>query len=114
MRQRAAAYALVALALCGASPAAADTVPLTDGWSIQSAAVAGAPGSTISQPTYNAAGWLPLTQPETLMAGLLENGRYPGVFFADHLAAVPTDPFGAAGGTARRSTSTPRRASTPS
>ena len=27
------------------------------------------------------------------MAGLLEHGRYPGVFFADRLAAVPTAPF---------------------
>ena len=94
MRPRAAAaYALAALALSGASPAAADTVPLADGWSIQSAAVVRAAGSTVSQPGYRAAGWLSLSEPETLMAGLLEHGRYPGVFFGDRLAAVPTGPF---------------------
>src|SRR5439155_23121127 len=32
-------------------------------------------------------------RPETLMAGLVENGRYPDVFFSNHLASVPTDQF---------------------
>jgi hypothetical protein len=67
--------------------------PLTAGWRIQSSAVAGGSGAQISRPDYSATGWLPISQPETLMAGLVENGRYPNVFYSDRLKAVPTAQF---------------------
>src|SRR4051794_34800766 len=67
---------------------------LTSGWRIQSSAVAGGSGAEISRPDYSATGWLPISQPETLMAGLVENGRYPDVFYSDRLKSVPTDQFG--------------------
>jgi exo-1,4-beta-D-glucosaminidase len=66
---------------------------LTSGWRIQSSAAAGRSGAQISRPDYSAAGWLPISQPETLMAGLVENGRYPNVFYSDRLKAVPTAQF---------------------
>jgi hypothetical protein len=66
---------------------------LTSGWRIQSSAVAGGSGAEISRPDYSATGWLPISQPETLMAGLVENGRYPDVFYSDRLKSVPTDQF---------------------
>jgi hypothetical protein len=66
---------------------------LRSGWKIQSSAVATDSGAVISDPAYNAAGWLPLSQPETLMAGLVENGRYPDIFFSNNLASVPTAQF---------------------
>ncbi|MDN3352117.1 sugar-binding domain-containing protein [Actinomadura sp. DC4] len=66
---------------------------LTSGWRIQSSATAGASGAEISRPDYSATGWLPISQPETLMAGLIENGRYPDVFYSDRLKSVPTDQF---------------------
>ncbi|MCO5969756.1 glycoside hydrolase family 2 protein [Actinoallomurus soli] len=66
---------------------------LNTGWKIQSSAVAGGSGAAISRPGYATTGWLPISRPETLMAGLLENGRYPNVFFSDNLAKVPTDQF---------------------
>ncbi|WP_345464245.1 glycoside hydrolase family 2 protein [Actinoallomurus oryzae] len=69
------------------------TTPLTSGWRIQSSSVAGDSGAQISRPDYSATGWLPLSQPETLMAGLVENGRYPNVFFSDRLKSVPKDQF---------------------
>ena len=69
------------------------TAALTSGWRIQSSAVAGHDGAKISKPGYRATGWLPLSKPETLMAGLLENGRYPNVFHGDNLAKVPTEQF---------------------
>jgi len=75
------------------APAGAGPVALRSGWKIQSSAVAGGDGAAISDPGYPADGWLPISQPETLMAGLLENGRYPDVLYSNNLASVPTDQF---------------------
>ena len=69
------------------------TSQLTSGWRIQSSATAGTSGAEISRPDYSATGWLPISQPETLMAGLVENGRYPNVFYSDRLKSVPTAQF---------------------
>ena len=69
------------------------TAPLTSGWRIQSSAVAGGSGAQISRPDYSAGGWLPISRPQTLMAGLVENGRYPNVFYSDRLKSVPKDQF---------------------
>src|SRR5206468_2517929 len=66
---------------------------LMSGWKIQSSAVATGSGEVISDPAYRTAGWLPISRPETLMAGLVENGRYPDVFHSHRLASVPTDQF---------------------
>ena len=96
--------ALVAIALAGASlaPASAgvrsdDAAPgtsdLVSGWQIASSARVRSPGRVISDPGYAAAGWLPISRPETLMAGLVENGRYPGIFYSNRLARVPTRQF---------------------
>src|SRR2546428_14044757 len=69
------------------------TSDLTHGWKIQSSAVATGSGADVSQPGYNTTGWFPLSQPETIMAGLLENGKFPDIFHSNNLASVPTDPF---------------------
>jgi exo-1,4-beta-D-glucosaminidase len=82
-----------------AGPAAADefgaqqSPDLTRGWQIQSSAVATDTGAAVSQPGYSTAGWLPISQPETLMAGLVENGRYPDIFRSNNLAAVDAGQF---------------------
>lgn len=75
----------------GAEPAGAGD--LVRGWKIQSSAVVRDSGALVSRPDYPTAGWLPISQPETLMAGMLENGRFPGIFRSDNLASVPTAPF---------------------
>src|SRR6185437_16347598 len=75
------------------SPDRAAPTPLTKGWKIQSSAVVAEDGAAVSDPGYATAGWLPISQPETLMAGLLENGRYPDIFFSHNLATVPTAQF---------------------
>jgi hypothetical protein len=69
------------------------TAELTSGWRIQSSAVAGTSGADISRPDYSATGWLPISRPQTLMAGLVENGRYPDVFYSDRLKSVPAGQF---------------------
>lgn len=52
----------------------ADRSSLVSGWTIQSSAVVHDSGAEISRPGYSTEGWLPLSEPETLMAGLIENG----------------------------------------
>ena len=82
-----------------AEPAASiDTVQtgpgdLTAGWRIQTSAVGPGAGDAISLPGYDVSSWLPISHPQTLMAALLENGRYPDIFHSGNLAAVPTDQF---------------------
>jgi exo-1,4-beta-D-glucosaminidase len=76
-----------------AADAEPGTSELVSGWKIQSSAHVGSPGRVVSDPGFAAAGWLPISQPETLMAGLVENGRYPNVFYSHRLAAVPTRQF---------------------
>ncbi len=71
------------------------TSKLISGWRIQSSATARHDGAVISRPDYRATGWLPISRPGTLMAGLLENGRYPDIFYSDNLAKVPTAQFAA-------------------
>jgi hypothetical protein len=80
--------------LLAATPALADGgSDLLGGWAIRSTATVGAPGRVISDPAYATPGWLPISQPETLMAALLEHGRYPGIFYSRRLAAVPRRQF---------------------
>ncbi|SDZ35612.1 Glycosyl hydrolases family 2 [Amycolatopsis xylanica] len=66
---------------------------LVHGWKIQSSSVATETGDVVSRPGYSTAGWLRVSQPETVMAGLLENGRYPDIFTSKNLAGVPTAQF---------------------
>ena len=66
----------------------AGTTELTSGWAVQSSAVAVGTGAQVSDPAYPTAGWLRISRPETLMAALVENGRYPDIFFSNRLAAV--------------------------
>ena len=78
------------------------TATLTSGWRIQTSAVAGHDGARISEPGYRAAGWLPLSEPETLMAGLLETAATRTCSSATAWPTVPAAQFRATGGTARQ------------
>jgi exo-1,4-beta-D-glucosaminidase len=94
-RRVAVVVALLAVALgglVGLRPAAR-AVANTGGWKVQSSAVVTDQGVVISDPGYRTDSWLPISGPETLMAALLENGRYPQVFFSNNLASVPTGQF---------------------
>ena len=92
------AAALPAHAFAGHRPAvqrirSSGTTELTSGWAIRSSADTPDTGAEISRPDYSTKGWLPLSRPETLMAGLLENGRYPNIFHDDTMAKVPAEQF---------------------
>lgn len=64
------------------------------GWHIQSSSVATAGGDVISRPDFNPAGWYRVSRRSTVMAGLIQNGRYPAdLFYSTNLQRVDRAPF---------------------
>ena len=57
-------------------------------WQIQDSAKAQQGGAAISADSFSTAGWYPVSGRATVMAGLLENGKYKNVFYSDNLRAV--------------------------
>ena len=54
-------------------------------WQIQSSAKAQQDGAEVSSAGYSTHGWYAASGRATVMAGLLENGKYPNVFYSDNL-----------------------------
>jgi len=59
-----------------------------DHWEIQSGAKAQQTGAEVSASGFSTRDWYPVSGRATVMAGLLENGKYPDVFYSDNLRAV--------------------------
>ena len=57
-------------------------------WQIQSSAKAQQSGAEVSSAGFSTDGWYPVSGRATVMAGLLENGKYENVFYGDNLRAV--------------------------
>jgi len=57
-------------------------------WDIQSSAKAQEGGAEISTAGFSTKDWYPVSGRATVMAGLLENGKYGDVFYDDNLRAV--------------------------
>ncbi len=57
-------------------------------WQIQSTAKAQEDGPAVSTTGFATDGWFPASARATVMAGLLENGKYEHVFYSDNLRAV--------------------------
>jgi exo-1,4-beta-D-glucosaminidase len=66
---------------------AASATPIAH-WQIQSSAKAQQSGAEVSSAGFSTRGWYPVSARATVMAGLLENGKYPNVFYGDNLRAV--------------------------
>ncbi len=84
--------------LCiGASSAAIDSVPLRQGWAIQSACKVKADGAQLSSPQYHPQGWISATVPTTVLAAQVAAGIYQDPYFGMNLRKVPgtTYPIGA-------------------
>ena len=62
-------------------------------WQIQTSAKAQESGAEVSSAGFSTAEWLPVSGRATLMAGLLENGKYENLFYGDNLRAA-RDPDG--------------------
>lgn len=67
---------------------AAGTTSAIAHWLIQSSSKAPQGGAEVSSPGYSTTGWYPASARATVMAGLLESGLYPNVFYSDQLRAV--------------------------
>ena len=59
-----------------------------DHWEIQSSAKVQQGGAVVSDGGFSTHEWFPVSGRATVMAGLLENGKYPDVFYGDNLRAV--------------------------
>ena len=57
-------------------------------WQIQSSAKAQESGAEVSSAGFSTDDWYPVSGRATVMAGLMENGKYPNVFYGDNLRAV--------------------------
>ncbi len=73
----------------GAGSAAAEVLPLADGWALQSSAKAKEPGETIATVGYRAEGWYPISVPSTVVAGLVKNNVYPDPYFGMNVRNYP-------------------------
>jgi exo-1,4-beta-D-glucosaminidase len=62
-------------------------------WQIQTSAKAQESGAEVSSAGFSTSDWYPVSGRATLMAGLLENGKYENVFYGDNLRAA-RDPDG--------------------
>ena len=78
---------LAMVALTGAPVAGASTTSI-DHWQIQSSSKAQQGGAEVSSTGFSTEGWYPVSGRATVMAGLLENGKYDNVFYSDNLRAA--------------------------
>jgi len=66
------------------------TLPVTDGWQLQSSAEIDHPnGAVLSQPGAETAQWYPVNVPATVLAALVENEVYPDPYYGENLKAIP-------------------------
>ncbi|HJP97756.1 MAG TPA: glycoside hydrolase family 2 [Rhodanobacteraceae bacterium] len=82
-----AAYAASAYAPTQIGQGAGDVTPVAH-WELQSSAKAQQGGAEISSNGFKAKDWYPVSGRATVMAGLMENGKYKDVFYDDNLRAV--------------------------
>lgn len=79
--------------LAGSAAAAAErganTLPLAQGWALQSSAQVKDAGEVVSSPAFKAEGWYPITVPSTVVAGLVANKVYPDPYFGMNIRNYP-------------------------
>ncbi|HAM08921.1 MAG: hypothetical protein A2X05_08460 [Bacteroidetes bacterium GWE2_41_25] len=66
---------------------------LKDGWSVESSVKVNASGDIISKPGFDVSKWYKTTVPATVMAALIANNEYPGIFMGDNINLVDTSRF---------------------
>jgi exo-1,4-beta-D-glucosaminidase len=74
-----------------------DTVPLREGWSLQSSGKVDEKGEALSTPAFQPKDWYTVTVPTTVVSALVEHKVYPDPFFGTNLRSFPgvTYPIGA-------------------
>jgi exo-1,4-beta-D-glucosaminidase len=67
--------------------------PLSQGWLIRASAEMDAEAQSISQPGFDTRGWATARVPATVLAALVEQGRYPDPYPGMNLKAIRREPF---------------------
>src|SRR5262245_25699677 len=87
-------FSLAPGAVASASPDTSTTTTLAEstgastpvaGWQIQSSAQVSADGAAVSRTQFNARSWYPVGPRSTVLAGLVQNGKYPDLFYSANL-----------------------------
>src|SRR3954471_10718392 len=80
---------MLALAALASTPLAnaASSTPI-DHWRVSSTSKAPESGAEVSAGGFSTKDWYPVSGRATVMAGLLENGKYENVFYSDNLRAA--------------------------
>jgi exo-1,4-beta-D-glucosaminidase len=79
----------VAAAQPGFQPAPALTLPLREGWTLQSSAKVMATGEAISSASFQAKDWIQADVPTTVVAAQVKSGVLPDPFYAMNLRQYP-------------------------
>jgi exo-1,4-beta-D-glucosaminidase len=80
---------VVAVSQPSFQPAPAVTIPLRDGWTLQTSSKVMAKGETISSESFKPGNWLQVSVPTTVVAAQLKNGLLPDPFFGMNLRQYP-------------------------
>jgi hypothetical protein len=65
------------------------TWTFTDGWQLRDARTVNATPSQLSEPSYNAAGWMRATVPGTVLTSMVDDGVYPDPDYGLNNMAIP-------------------------
>jgi len=84
-----AAFSILFVALFALGARAEQRVYLNDNWQMQSSARAGQAGDELATVGFNASGWHKITAPNTVLAGLVEDGTYKDIYTGMNLRKVP-------------------------
>jgi len=80
-----------AITCCAALAESENKIPLTDGWTIQSADQVSQPGQVISSTDFTPEKWYPATVPSTVAGTLVDDKVYPDPFFGMNLKDLSTN-----------------------
>jgi exo-1,4-beta-D-glucosaminidase len=70
-------------------PAPSLTLPLRDGWTLQSSTKVAANGEAISNPAFKSGDWVRVEVPTTVVAAQVKNGSLPDPFYGMNLRQYP-------------------------
>ena len=62
-------------------------------WEIQTSSKVSVSGADVAKSNFDAQGWYKVEGPATVMAGLIQNGMYPNVFYDVNLQSVSREDF---------------------
>jgi exo-1,4-beta-D-glucosaminidase len=84
-------FALLAVAVAQphSQPVPALTLPLRDGWALQSSAKVTGTGEAISSPAFQTESWMAAEVPTTVVAAQVKNGALPDPFFGMNIRQFP-------------------------